>query len=163
MKKYNSITSELFSLPIKKRLFKGVIVNDGCWSWRGNHNKAGYGRMGIGPRKHGKLYLVHRLVWSFINGPLDDQDEILHSCDNPGCPNPSHIWKGTQADNMADASRKGRLPGNPNPCSERNKEKFRALYAGRIGVKHSAETKLKLRLLALKRPLRERNTCGQWL
>ncbi len=40
---------------------------------------------------------------------MPDDIDVLHSCDNPPCVRPDHLFAGTQQDNALDASRKGRL------------------------------------------------------
>jgi hypothetical protein len=44
-----------------------------------------------------------------IGRQLETGEHALHSCDNPPCVNPAHLWVGSIADNNADASRKGRM------------------------------------------------------
>ena len=40
---------------------------------------------------------------------VSDDLEVCHTCDNPPCCNPTHLWKGTHQANMQDAREKGRL------------------------------------------------------
>lgn len=70
--------------------------------------------------RYGTVYLpgvgmvyAHRQAWETANGPIPDGMQVLHHCDVPLCIEPTHLFLGTQADNMADAKRKGRLaPGD---------------------------------------------------
>ncbi|NDG33300.1 hypothetical protein EB118_24940 [bacterium] len=47
--------------------------------------------------------LLHDLIES-IHSTL----HVLHTCDNPKCCNPKHLFTGTNADNVADRTAKGR-------------------------------------------------------
>jgi hypothetical protein len=76
-----------------------VDKSEECWLWMGSRTTLGYGRLGD--------WYIHRLVFEQEVGPATEH--VLHSCDNPPCCNPSHLFFGTQADNMQDAHRKGRL------------------------------------------------------
>lgn len=78
---------------------------NGCWLWVGAKADQTYGRIIIGK----KYWLVHRLAFTlFKRIPLAKGEVVCHSCDTPLCVNPEHLFKGTQAINLADMRRKGR-------------------------------------------------------
>jgi len=53
------------------------------------------------------VYKAHRIAYELLKGPTGDFF-VLHTCDNPPCCNPDHLWLGTQADNIKDCKEKGR-------------------------------------------------------
>ena len=91
--------------PLAERFWAKVDQSGDCWVWTGAC--APYGRIREGAR--GSPFLVtHRLAWELSNGPVPDGLMVLHTCDNPPCVNPDHLWLGTAKDNKADEIAKGR-------------------------------------------------------
>ena len=81
-----------------------AVACDGeCWPWLGPCDSSGYG---IVMRR--VLWRTHRLAWTTTFGDIPDGMHVLHHCDNAPCCNPTHLFLGTNADNVADKVRKGR-------------------------------------------------------
>lgn len=78
---------------------------DECWPWAGTINTNGYGHFSAGSR--GQTHIASRVAWFLANG-RQPQESVCHSCDNPPCCNPAHLWVGTHDQNMKDMQRKAR-------------------------------------------------------
>lgn len=57
----------------------------------------------------GKAFYGHRLMNAFTKGPIADNLEVMHSCDNRWCINPAHLDADTAGANIRDAARKNRM------------------------------------------------------
>ena len=91
---------------IIKRFWSKVMIGtpNECWEWTAGCDKDGYGQFSIGytgTRAHRFSYLINR-------GPIAKGMVVCHTCDNPRCVNPSHLWLGTIEDNNRDMKAKGR-------------------------------------------------------
>lgn len=93
-----------FWMKVNKSPGQGPIGE--CWEWTACRTPNGYGQMNTG---NGKKDMAHRLAWAFVQKQSPPADLfVCHHCDNRGCVRPSHLYVGTQTDNMRDCARRGR-------------------------------------------------------
>lgn len=86
-----------------KRFFRKVLVTEGCWLWTAGCFKSGYAAFCV----DGKMERASRVIYRLFCGDPGTL-HVLHTCDNPKCVRPSHLFLGTPASNAEDKVSKGR-------------------------------------------------------
>jgi hypothetical protein len=99
--------------PVEERIKRNVTIKDSCWEWNKALFKDGYGQIQEG----GKSQRAHRVSYLTFVGEIKEGMCVCHSCDNPKCVNPEHLFLGTYKDNALDKvvknrQAKGALNGN---------------------------------------------------
>jgi len=90
----------------KDRILQNIKIDKKtkCWVWQLQKDKEGYGRL-----KYKKSTLrAHRGSYLLFNGEIPEGLLVCHSCDNPSCVNPEHLWLGSPKENTQDMLSKGR-------------------------------------------------------
>ena len=90
---------------VELRLEKRVLMTETCWLWIGKKHPNGYGVIRDG---NGSEILTHRLSYILFHGNIPKGFSVLHKCDVRNCINPSHLFTGTQIENMKDMYKKKR-------------------------------------------------------
>lgn len=92
--------------------WEGVDIKspDECWEWkRGTANKNGPWQYGI-MWANGERHRCHRFALAIKLGrPIGAKMLACHTCDNPICCNPDHLYEGTHKDNTRDCKSRSRL------------------------------------------------------
>jgi hypothetical protein len=109
---------EIFPQDIK-RFWRMVDKTTGlgpkgdCWHWTGTlvgsrpSNKYGFFKLG------NDSYYAHRVSFTIATRTDYADRQVCHRCDNSFCVNPTHLWSGSQEENMQDYFQKGYIRNHP--------------------------------------------------
>lgn len=127
------------------------VTESGCQIWTGAANRRGYGII----RTEKVNQYTHRAAYELINGKIPEGKMVCHSCDNPSCINPNHLFLGDYVINMIDKINKNRHSKgitaaaakltNNDVMNIRIDDSIQSAIAQKYGISQSAVSAIKTR------------------
>jgi hypothetical protein len=97
----------------------------------------------------GRRVYAHRLSYVLFIGPIPAGIDCCHTCDNPPCVNPDHLYLGRPLDNIGDAAAKGRIPrGEGHYNAKLTEADVQAIRQARNGLRRARDDHHSLEALA---------------
>lgn len=93
------------NLELENKLMSNLYIQrNGCWIYKGTWDDYGYGQLGY----NGTRDRVHVISFKCFKGCIPKGMYVCHTCDEPPCFNPDHLYLGTHYDNIQDMWKSGR-------------------------------------------------------
>jgi len=128
--KNNEITDDDIERFLRKIEIKDLTQ---CWNYK-EYKLRGYGQFNL---KTKIKVRAPRFVYCIYYGSFDETLQVCHTCDNPTCCNPFHLWLGTSKENSDDKYRKQRnrsAKGIENNSKLTNENIIEILYLLNLGI-----------------------------
>lgn len=93
---------------LERFFWSRVHRGTGCWEWDGYRTEKGYGRLAIKTERGYRSIFSHRLSYSLHHATDPGRLCVCHTCDNPACVRPDHLFLGSKRANNEDRTAKGR-------------------------------------------------------
>jgi len=104
-KEFQGFSSQKFCSIFCRLKFNSKQLGNGCWECTlKSCDKKGYPRLEIDRR----TWIASRAMFKYFFDFDPGYDCVCHTCDNPKCINPNHLFLGTYKDNAQDCLKKGR-------------------------------------------------------
>lgn len=156
----SDLSSILSNTTFQERFWSKVQRSgeDACWEWLASLTvHGGYGQITAG---RGVLLKAHRVAYTLSKGVPPAGMFVCHTCNNPKCCNPAHLYAGTPQDNWNDTRRAGKAHKfqprklQENPCAKLTNKQARMVLASprsgadlaeELGVSRNAISNLRRR------------------
>ena len=89
---------------IKERFERFFNKTENCWEWSGSLRGKGYGGFSL----NNKTKIASRVSYELYKEPIPKGLLVCHTCNNPKCVNPDHLYLGTYSDNTQQAVQENR-------------------------------------------------------
>lgn len=121
-----------------------VAKSDSCWLWQGGTNHEGYGRISF----ENKQRYAHQVAYLITYGAIPSGLFVLHTCDNPLCVRPNHLYLGTHQDNMNDRKNRGGYATGENHYIHKHPEIVQGERNGRAKISNQTAQEIHRRYVS---------------